>query len=576
MVKFEYLKIKTFRSSIDKHKARLSQSKPDAKKKSEKQVKAFLNVVGDKTTTENLVKTKPGSKEMSKLIETGTISSSSSSTTTTTTTTTTTSLTSSKKDSNENRNGHDDDDDMIDATVIITDDESEHTEPKTPDSSSVNNKSELKSTYHLHKDRELIEKSFKSRSPKLFVSKIPEHLLQPNVSAAHADKIMNENDKRLTREPNQLQQQSILGTVQQPSRMLPMKAVSSSAIKATPSRPNYLQTGIPRPIISSSTSNLMTPSKLTWTEMEEKRKAELALKEAKDKERLADLEKQRQEKRDELKKKREEKVKKVNDLKARQKEEQEAKAKEMEKKRLEEAEKKKQADETTKLDADRSKLVVAKKPLAQPTNNIPSSVFGSAQKKPNIVLNPISLNKMSELTKAKNLNEEFKKSLVNIPKPIIPTVTYEPSKTNAKNFEQTYILDQSPKGKSNHHNTQSYEVTPLQPPKLKDQENYDVSDLKSGDDTDDDEAPSKPIPDWAREPYLNKKAQIQSSQMVNFTKLFKSASKAEINLEQIFRIKRKKFIERSSSANWTTPPIWSGNGINGEESFLQLRNIAND
>lgn len=120
-------------------------------------------------------------------------------------------------------------------------------------------------------------------------------------------------------------------------------------------------------------------------------------------------------------------------------------------------------------------------------------------------------------------------------------------------------------------NTSNYDCTPLQVPKLKDADNYDVSDIRSDDDTDDEEEPSKPIPAWAKEPLLVQKAQDQCLKAVNFTKMFKSSCSSEINLEHIFRHKRKKFVERSSSANWETPPVWSTNGLCGEESFMQVR-----
>jgi hypothetical protein len=123
----------------------------------------------------------------------------------------------------------------------------------------------------------------------------------------------------------------------------------------------------------------------------------------------------------------------------------------------------------------------------------------------------------------------------------------------------------------NNHLPQSYAVTPLQEPiaKPRNPENYDVSDLRSDDETDDEEDPSKPIPLWAKEPHIQLKAKEQCLRTINYTKIFRTSSITEIKLEEIFKTRRKKFNERSSSANWTTPPIWA-TGINGEESFRKL------
>lgn len=118
---------------------------------------------------------------------------------------------------------------------------------------------------------------------------------------------------------------------------------------------------------------------------------------------------------------------------------------------------------------------------------------------------------------------------------------------------------------------QSYNVTPLQAPKLKDINNYDVSQLGSEDDTDDDEDPSKPIPEWAITANMVAKVKMQNYLMLNFTRMFRAASKSEIILEEIFKTRRKKFTERSSSANWTCPPVWDSHGITGEESFMVFR-----
>jgi hypothetical protein len=150
------------------------------------------------------------------------------------------------------------------------------------------------------------------------------------------------------------------------------------------------------------------------------------------------------------------------------------------------------------------------------------------------------------------------------------------------NLETTYVLQSPPpmqlKPITNKpdlllkaNTLQSYNVTPLQAPKLKDINNYDVSQLGSEDDTDDDEDPSKPIPEWAMTANLVAKVKSQNHAMLNFTRMFRAASNSEIILEEIFKTRRKKFTERSSSANWTCPPVWDSHGITGEESFMVSR-----
>jgi hypothetical protein len=101
-------------------------------------------------------------------------------------------------------------------------------------------------------------------------------------------------------------------------------------------------------------------------------------------------------------------------------------------------------------------------------------------------------------------------------------------------------------------------------------DNYDINDLKSEDETDDDEEPNKPIPEWAKDMRLKKTAMAQAKKFLNYTRLFRATTQNEIILEDIFKIKRKKFTERSSSAIWNSPPVWRTNGLNGNESFRLL------
>ena len=87
-------------------------------------------------------------------------------------------------------------------------------------------------------------------------------------------------------------------------------------------------------------------------------------------------------------------------------------------------------------------------------------------------------------------------------------------------------------------------------------QNYSISDLNSSDETDDEDMPSKPIPDWATNSKLTRTALAQSKKCINFTQVFRSTLKENVILEDVFSIKKKHFNLRTSSANWNSPPVW--------------------
>lgn len=338
-----------------------------------------------------------------------------------------------------------------------------------------------------------------------------------------------------------------------------------------------------------------TPSKLTKTENEEKQKAERAAKEAKEKERLQAIEKQKQEKLDIQKKIREEKMKKINEAKLKQEQEQEKKKLAIQQQQIQEQQQQQQPIKSKMPLSSNSCMNLNQIKTASGTSLSSSTSNLSTIKKPTTtqVLKPIyDQNDLStfgnDFNTFKQINNQLKQSTTFNTDSMDThhaASSYHHHHHQHKNLcETTYVLNSPNNIKSAPYGCikqdtlgiakpvfTNYEVTPLQPPKLKNQDNYDVSGLGSEDETDDEDDPSKPIPEWARDPQLIRKVQAQAKSIYNFTKVFKAASQSEINLENIFKTRRKKFTERSSSANWDSTPIWKSNGISGEESFWQFK-----
>ena len=93
-------------------------------------------------------------------------------------------------------------------------------------------------------------------------------------------------------------------------------------------------------------------------------------------------------------------------------------------------------------------------------------------------------------------------------------------------------------------------------------ENYSIDDLCEEDGTDDEDEPRKPIPEWAKTANVLIYGKRQAKKVLNYTKLFKSSCEQNIQLENVFKESKYKFHARSSSADWSSPPVWGTKGIN--------------
>ena len=95
--------------------------------------------------------------------------------------------------------------------------------------------------------------------------------------------------------------------------------------------------------------------------------------------------------------------------------------------------------------------------------------------------------------------------------------------------------------------------------------NYGIDDLSSGDSTDEEDRPKKPIPPWAKGDKLRVIMAAQEEGVycgsVNPSLIFPLVElMKDVNLAQIFKVKRKRFFHRSSSAKWDSPVLLSKKG----------------
>eukprot|EP00092_Neocalanus_flemingeri_P010983 GFUD01011826.1.p1 GENE.GFUD01011826.1~~GFUD01011826.1.p1 ORF type:complete len:569 (-),score=171.72 GFUD01011826.1:29-1615(-) len=102
----------------------------------------------------------------------------------------------------------------------------------------------------------------------------------------------------------------------------------------------------------------------------------------------------------------------------------------------------------------------------------------------------------------------------------------------------------------------SYDMTParheLPPEPSKDEDNYGLDDLESGEDTDDEDCPRKVVPKWAEGTQLRTALLKQCYMGPDLDLIFANVEMPDLGT--MFEQQRKRFYKRTSSAVWGTPP----------------------
>jgi len=102
----------------------------------------------------------------------------------------------------------------------------------------------------------------------------------------------------------------------------------------------------------------------------------------------------------------------------------------------------------------------------------------------------------------------------------------------------------------------SYDMTParheLPPEPSQDEDNYGLDDLRSDEDTDDEDCPRKEVPKWAEGTQLRTALLKQCYMGPDVDMIFANVEMPD--LSTMFAHQRKRFFKRTSSAVWDTPP----------------------
>ena len=126
------------------------------------------------------------------------------------------------------------------------------------------------------------------------------------------------------------------------------------------------------------------------------------------------------------------------------------------------------------------------------------------------------------------------------------------------NHNSTFTKNTTGPAKGVNTTVNSYDITParheLPPEELVDENNYDIGDLRSDEDTDDEDHPRKKIPKWAQGSEFKTAIMKQAFKPPDLDNVF-FVMETTPDLTEIFSEQKRRFYKRTSSAVWEKAPI---------------------
>jgi len=189
-------------------------------------------------------------------------------------------------------------------------------------------------------------------------------------------------------------------------------------------------------------------------------------------------------------------------------------------------------------------LEFPKSPVNSIKNGLPKNVEQQKQKSVEKQKSPILI-PVVKVDKLKNQAEHVEKQLIK-PVSVLPQVDIDDTQETASSYDMTLDKVYLPST----------------------EENYNIDDLESGDETDNDEKPRKTIPNWAIKENIRER-------MHNITRILPILMREHYfgriiqpRLDDLFKGIRKPFPQRTSSAQWNSPMY---DPTPGEAKFIKIK-----